>query len=173
LYNSLNTIDALIDYSPKEKVKAYVQNLAALYRYLIKAKDEDIVTLEEEIALVKNYIFLIETRFENSYLFSFKLTEVPKNKFLPTGALLTVIENVVKHNIAYEGKSIETEVKLVNNNLCISNTKSSIHKINGEALGTGLENLKKRYQLLSDKNFQLMETETHFSVHLPLLIVVS
>jgi len=51
LYNSLNTIDSLIDYSPKERVKEYIAHLAALYRYLIHTKDEDIAALSDEIAL--------------------------------------------------------------------------------------------------------------------------
>ena len=69
-------MDALVDYSPKEKIKEYISHLASLYRYLVHTKDEDIVTLEDEISLAKDYFYLIETRFENDY--SFEIIEQEK-----------------------------------------------------------------------------------------------
>lgn len=171
LYNSLNTIDALIDYSPKEKVKRYISHLASLYRHLIHTKDEDIVTLEDELELAKNYFYLIETRFENDYSFEIINKAVLKAKYLPNGALLTVLENVVKHNKALDGKAIRTVILIEKETVSITNTKAQqLTKI--ISLGTGIKNLSKRYELLSDYTIKVEETETIFTIELPLLKVL-
>tara|TARA_R110000744_G_scaffold9421_5_gene30173 strand:- start:9219 stop:10004 length:786 start_codon:yes stop_codon:yes gene_type:complete len=172
LYNSLNTIDALVDYSPKEKVKEYIAHLASLYRYLIHSKDEEIVTLEDEISLARNYFYLIETRFGNDYSFEIKEKEKPKANYLPNGALLTVLENVVKHNKALHGNTICTTISIRSDSVKIVNT---IHKneVGEESTGTGLISLNKRYELLSDKKIKIEETNQNFIIWLPLLNLVN
>ncbi len=171
LYNSLNTIDALVDYSSKQTIKKYISNLAALYRYLIDAKNEEIVSLEEELALIKNYFYVIETRFEGDYNFEI-VSHTPSNKkYIPNGALLSAIENVVKHNTADEGIIITTKIHIRQDNVTIINNRPSVlsHR---ETLGTGLKNLAKRYKLLANKTIVIKESEEAFVLELPLLHVI-
>ncbi|WP_282079166.1 sensor histidine kinase [Aquimarina algiphila] len=171
LYNSLNTIDALVDYSPKEKVKEYISNLACLYRYLIKTHEEDIVTLEDEILLIKNYIYLIETRFENDYRFNIIEESIVKDRYLPSGVLLTALENVVKHNQPQINTPIITTILVENKTVKITNTIAKSREVN-ESFGTGLKSLKKRYELLSDKMIDIKQSEKVFILKLPLLTIV-
>ncbi|WP_271784748.1 sensor histidine kinase [Aquimarina algiphila] len=171
LYNSLNTIDALVDYSPKEKVKEYISNLASLYRYLIKTHEEDIVTLEDEILLIKNYIYLIETRFENDYRFNIIEESIVKDRYLPSGVLLTALENVVKHNQPQINTPIITTILVENKTVKITNTIAKSREVN-ESFGTGLKSLKKRYELLSDKMIDIKQSEKVFILKLPLLTTV-
>ncbi|WP_282087224.1 sensor histidine kinase [Aquimarina algiphila] len=171
LYNSLNTIDALVDYSPKEKVKEYISSLASLYRYLIKTHEEDIVTLEDEILLIKNYIYLIETRFENDYRFNIIEESIVKDRYLPSGVLLTALENVVKHNQPQINTPIITTILVENKTVKITNTIAKSREVN-ESFGTGLKSLKKRYELLSDKMIDIKQSEKVFILKLPLLTIV-
>lgn len=171
LYNSLNTIDALVDYSSKEKVKEYISHLASLYRYLIHTKDEDIVTLDDEISLAKNYFYLIETRFENDYSFEIIKQENATGKYLPNGALLAVLENVVKHNKALDGNTIHTVIYISCDQVKVINTTHNNTETN--SMGTGLKNLNKRYQLLSDYEILIEETKQDFTITLPLLNLVN
>lgn len=173
LYNSLNTIDALIDYSPKEKVKEYISHLASLYRYLIHTKDEDIVPLDKELELAKNYFYLIETRFEGDYNFKIIKQEETLANYLPNGALLTVLENVVKHNTASNGNTIAARILIESNAVKISNTISKNIAMVEESMGTGLKNLCKRYELLSNQKVQIQEAENRYTVILPLLNIVN
>ncbi|UZO80137.1 histidine kinase [Aquimarina sp. ERC-38] len=172
LYNSLNTIDALIDYSPKEKVKEYIINLASLYQNLIKTNEDDIVTLEDEMVLAKNYIYLIETRFENDYTFHVAEKGPIKGVYLPSGVLLSALENVVKHNEPQNNVSIVTTIAIDHKTVTITNTISNPKVVN-ESLGTGLQSLKKRYELLSDKMIEINSSAMHFILVLPLLKVVN
>lgn len=172
LYNSLNTIDALVDYSSKDKIKEYISHLASLYRYLIHSKDEDVVTLDDEISLAKNYFYLIETRFENDYSFEIVEKEKPTTNYLPNGSLLAVLENVVKHNKALDGNTISVVIYISNDKVKVVNSKC-INEPELESLGTGLKSLNKRYQLLSDYKIQIEETEDDFTITLPLLNLVN
>jgi len=171
LYNSLNTIDALVDYSSKETIKEYISNLAALYRYLIQTKDEEVVSLKTELELIKNYFFLIETRFEGDYSFEIIEHSTYKNKYIPNGALLTSIENVVKHNTAENGVVVNTQIHIETEKIRIANNKSNAQTAK-DSFGTGLENLKKRYKLIADKTIEITENETEFVLELPMLTLI-
>ncbi|MFK7750323.1 MAG: sensor histidine kinase [Kordia sp.] len=167
LFNNLNTLDALID-SDTEKAKEYLNRLSLIYRYLIQTKDAEVMELNEEMNLAENYMFLIKTRFGNDYEFKVIKNVSLEEKFVPTGAIQTLLENVAKHNRAQHGKVIKAEVIIDEDWLTISNTKSMI-KTNNDSLGTGLKNLEYRYQLLSDQKPEITDTLNHFSVKIPII----
>ncbi|SEK45357.1 Histidine kinase [Aquimarina amphilecti] len=171
LYNNLNTIDALVDYSSKETIKKYISNLAALYRYLIHTKDEEVVLLEEELSLINKYFFLIETRFEGDYSFEILRNTSHKNKYILNGALLTSVENIIKHNAVDNEIIITTQIHIEKDKIRIENNKSNTDNIK-ESLGTGLRNLKKRHELLGDKTIEIIEDEQKFILEIPLLNVI-
>lgn len=167
LFNNLNTLDSLIDSNPK-KAKDYINRLSLIYRYLIQTKDAEVMELANEIEFSKNYIFLIQTRFGNDYDFSIEQNIAIKEKFIPTGAIQTLLENVVKHNKSDGSNPIKTTIQINKGWLIITNTKSNL-KTKNESFGTGLENLKARYQLLSDEKVQIANTETKFEVFIPII----
>ncbi|WP_108804263.1 histidine kinase [Aquimarina sp. Aq107] len=171
LYNNLNTIDALVDYSSKETIKKYISNLAALYRYLIHKKDEEVVLLEEELSLINKYFFLIETRFEGDYSFEILRNTSNKNNYILNGALLTSIENIIKHNTADNEIIIRTQIHIEKDKVKIENNKSNANN-SKESLGTGLKNLRKRHELLGDKTIKIIEDEQKFILEIPLLNVI-
>lgn len=165
LFNNLNTLDSLID-SDSDKAKEYINRLSLIYRYLIQTKDAEVMELEKEINFAENYIFLIETRFGSDYTFTIHKKTTIKDKFIPTGALQTLLENVVKHNKAGL-KNIETTIVIDDDWLSVKNNKQN--NPNKDSLGTGLQNLQTRYQLLSDKKVDIKDTNTQFLVSIPLI----
>lgn len=167
LFNNLNTLDSLIDNNP-EKAKEYINRLSLIYRYLIQTKDAEVMELANEIEFAKNYIFLIKTRFENDYEFKIEENISLDNKFIPTGALQALLENVVKHNKSQDKNTIKTSIYINDGWLIISNSKSKV-KSKQESFGTGLNNLKARYQLLSDEKVQINSTDTKFEVFIPII----
>lgn len=172
LFNNLNTVDALIDSDPA-KAKAYIARLSSLYRYLITTREDDIVTLTEELTMVKDYFYLIKTRFGDAYTFEIDEGYAFAKAYIPSGALQTVIENVVKHNKVMLGKPVRTTLKITKDAVILINTKSATATQTVESLGTGLKNLKERYELLVDKTIIITETTTHFEVNLPLVHLTS
>ena len=167
LFNNLNTLDSLIDSNP-EKAKEYINRLSLIYRYLIQTKDAEVMELSKEIELGENYMFLIKTRFGKDYEFTIEENISLSDKFIPTGAIQALLENVVKHNKSDGNTPIKTTIVVNNSWLIITNSKSGL-KTNSTSFGTGLENLKARYQLLSDKKTQINSTNTQFEVFIPII----
>jgi len=166
LFNNLNTLDSLIDINTN-KAKDYINRLSLIYRYLIQTKDSEVMELSKEIDFAKNYFFLIETRFEDDYIFSIEEKASVFNKFIPTGAIQTLIENVVKHN-KKQHSPIKTVIDIEKEYLSITNIKSNIASKN-ESFGTGLNNLKIRYKHLSDKEMIIINTENEFKISIPII----
>ncbi len=167
LFNNLNTLDSLIDSDP-EKAKEYVNRLSLIYRYLIHTKDAEVMELYKEVTFAENYIFLIKTRFGNDYDFKIVNNNLYEDKFIPTGAIQALLENVVKHNKVLSNETIKATILIEEDWLSVTNSKSN-SGTNPESLGTGLENLKSRYELLSDKQVQIMDTNTEYKISIPII----
>lgn len=167
LFNNLNTLDALID-SNAEKAKEYINRLSLIYRYLIQTKDAEVMELSEEMNLADNYMFLIQTRFGDDYSFHINKNIDFSNKFLPTGAIQALLENVVKHNKASGENKVHSSIDINENWLTVTNNKSKFAAPK-DSFGTGLINLKARYQLLSEETPQIEENETEYKISIPII----
>jgi two-component system LytT family sensor kinase len=172
LFNNLNTLDALFDSKPNV-AKKYIKHLSSIYRYLIKTKDEDIMSLEEELAFAKDYIFLINTKFGSDYRFIIEERDCLSNKYLPTGSVQALLENVIKHNIKEpNGKIIDVKIFSDNSNFTVTNIKTGFDT-NVDSLGTGLKNLKSRYKLLTDNEITITNTNNQYTVSIPIIEILN
>jgi LytS/YehU family sensor histidine kinase len=124
--------------------------------------------LSKEVDFAENYIFLIQTRFTKDYDFNIIKNTSLDNKFIPTGALQALLENVVKHNKSQNNVTVNSKILIDEDWLTIINKKANF-KQSSESLGTGLENLKSRYKLLSDQEVQIINTENEFKVSIPII----
>ena len=172
LFNNLNTIDALVDTKP-DLVKNYVRKLSSLYRYLIATKDTEIILLEEELKMAKDYFYLIKIRYGGAYQFKINIEEHNKKACLLTGSLLTLMENVIKHNQVINGKPILTALTVHKDRLILANTKSTISNTSSESFGTGLKNIEDRYHILLNRNIKIENTNSEFMVTLPLTEIIN
>ncbi|MDF1694212.1 MAG: histidine kinase [Saprospiraceae bacterium] len=170
LFNNLNSLDELIDVNPNE-AKRYVNKLALLYRHLINSKDKDVVTLEEEMAFAENYIYLLKQRYGDSFVFKVdKTSQSGKTHLVPPASLQLILENVVKHNIGSIENPLITQIQLSDSQIICTNQKRLKKKHMN--LGTGLENLKTRYNLLYDQNVIIYEDEEMYRISLPLIPLI-
>lgn len=64
LFNSLTTLSALIG-EDAERAEQFVDELAKVYRYLLRAGRQPMSSLEEELQFAQSYIFLLKNRFED------------------------------------------------------------------------------------------------------------
>lgn len=165
LFNNLNTIDALIDDQPGV-AKKYISHLASLYRYLTETVNQDVMLLEEELSFIRDYLFLIKVRYGEDYLFDIRVEQPTDHRFLPSGALQTALENVVKHN-AIDGLQIMTTILVAEETVTISNSKGGQGEVS--ASGTGLNNLATRYELLGAPNLEIENLQHQYTIRLPLL----
>jgi sensor histidine kinase YesM len=169
LFNNLNILGVLIQ-QDKAIAGEYLNRFASLYRYIIKHKDEDVVLLDDEWIFAQDYIFLIQQRFGNAYIFE-EFSTLPPSRFVPPGAIQTLIENIIKHNQGDKTQPLAITIEFTDQYCCIKN-KISPKLTSVESTKTGLKNLATRYKLLSDQKMIVRQTESNFEVQIPLLKTV-
>ena len=108
LFNTLNAGAQLAMLEDADKTEEYLQNVAAFFRYKIKGEDKE-TTLEQEIALVDNYIHILNVRFSGEIHFTKELEEECLTVPVPGMILQPVVENAVNYGI----RDIEREKHII------------------------------------------------------------
>ena len=176
LFNSLNAGAQLAMMEEADKTYQYVQNMAEFFRYNMR-KNNEIVTLGEEIELVDNYVYILNVRFAGEIHFEKKIDERFNKVQVPGMILQPIVENCVNYgirDIEWEGKII-LSVYGIEENICISIqdngigiSREKIDKImsgtlknehmSGSSNGIGLDNVINRLKLFfeSDDVFEIL-----------------
>lgn len=121
LFNTLNAGAQLAMMEGADRTYHYVQKVADFFRYNVK-KNNDTVTLAEEIALVDTYIYILNVRFSGDIHFRKKVDERLLGVQVPSMILQPLVENSVNYgirNIDWEGE-ILLSVYRINDTVCIS-----------------------------------------------------
>jgi signal transduction histidine kinase len=99
LFNTLNTISALIHDDPDGAEKA-VEKLAFIFRYTLKYSDRAMLPLREELSLIRTYLEIEQIRFGKRLGLRFDLDDTLLDLEIPAFVLQTIVENCIKHGIA-------------------------------------------------------------------------
>jgi hypothetical protein len=161
LFNTLNNLFAHTlrhsDYAPQIVVK-----LSALLRFMIYQSREEFIPLADEIQLLKNYIDLEKLRYGKELDFSLIITGNPGEKWIRPLLLLPLLENSFKHGMSQQldEKWIKLDIQIKEDSLLfnLSNSKSpgsTIPKVNRKLGGIGLENVRRRLELLYTEDYSL------------------
>ncbi|MDO4188248.1 MAG: histidine kinase [Lachnospiraceae bacterium] len=121
LFNTLNAGAQLAMMEGADRTYTYVQRVADFFRYNIK-KDQDEVTLREEIALVDTYVYILNVRFAGDIHYSKEIDESLLDVKIPGMTLQPIVENSVNYgirNIDWEGE-IKLKVYKQDDTVCIS-----------------------------------------------------
>ena len=106
LFNSLNAGAQLAMLEDAEKTCIFVEKMADFFRYNVKKGLED-ASLEEELAAVENYIYILNVRFAGEIHFTRQADEDIMDCRVPSMILQPLVENAVNHgirNIDWEGR---------------------------------------------------------------------
>ena len=166
LFNNLNVLDQLIE-EDKEKASGFLHDFSEIYRYVLKASERKLVSLEEEFHFAQHYFRLMQQKYGDAYRLQVS-GQFPTNAFLPPLSLQLLLENAIEHNIGTEKFPVEIELVFEEKSLQLSNTRKpkKLPKLDG---GRGLENLKAQYQLFGEANPSIEKTEEKFTIRLPYL----
>ena len=112
LFNTLNTISSLIREKP-ELAEKIVDSLASMFRKTLNLSDKNLLKLEEEIGLVKDYLTIEKARFGERLQIKWNIENGTENIEIPALCIQTLIENSIKHGISKEIKKgiIEISIK--------------------------------------------------------------
>ncbi|MGZ4090499.1 MAG: sensor histidine kinase, partial [Bacteroidia bacterium] len=99
MFNSMNSIRALIDEDP-DRAKTAVTKLSNILRTTLLLNKNKLIPLREEINLVKEYLDLEHIRYEERLSYNFKVAEDVMDVMIPPFIIQAQVENAVKHGIS-------------------------------------------------------------------------
>lgn len=167
LFNSLNVLDGLIKINP-EDASLFLQRLSEVYRYLTVQEERDIITLEEELTFIKSYIYLLEVRFKNALVVKVDINEEIQKLHIVPSSLQMALENATKHNEVSKSKPLTIHITTDENYLIIKN-KIQQKSSSSAPSGTGLENIRLRYEFLGNTIPEIRNDNVTFQLKLPLI----
>jgi signal transduction histidine kinase len=152
LFNSLNSLRALIDEDPPRAREA-VTRMANLLRYSLQSGQLETVTLDDELRTVEDYLALEQIRHENRLRVRWDLTEEARCRALPVPPMLlqTLVENAVKYGISprREGGELTISARCDGAALRIRVTNpGELAASAGASTGLGLRNAADRLKML-------------------------
>ena len=167
LFNSLNVLTSLIDEDP-EQAQNFTTALSKVYRYVLEQKNKDLVSVDEELQFARTYVKLLKMRFEDSIQFEMPETSgFPEGKIVPL-SLQLLLENAVKHNVVSSKRPLHIKVFEEGGKLIIQNNIQEKQVVK-KSSGVGLRNIRQRYQILSNREVSINQSEGQFMVSLPIL----
>ncbi len=167
LFNSLNVLTSLIEENP-ENAQKFTTSLSKVYRYVLEQKSKELVTVDEELNFARTYMSLLKMRFEDSIIFDIPdKASNPESKVVPL-ALQLLLENAVKHNMVTSSKPLHIKIYEDGDHLVVMNNLQP-KQIVKKSSGVGLENIKQRYKLLSERKVHINQREKDFAVAIPML----
>ena len=99
IFNSLNSIRALIDENPMRARNA-ITELSNILRSSMAADKFETVSFEKELNIVKDYLALENMRFEDRLNVQYEIDEDTLDQQVPPMMLQTLVENAIKHGIS-------------------------------------------------------------------------
>lgn len=169
--NTLNNIHALIDID-SEAAKDTVIELSKMMRYVLYDSEQDAISLEKEIQFLQHYIHLMRLRYSDTVEIKVDVPNAsPLGVKIPPLILIVFVENAFKHGVSYKNRSyihISIELNEAGDMVkCRVLNSRNPSKWNSQG-GIGLDNVRKRLDLLFPKRYQLdiENTPNQYSVEL-------
>ena len=170
LFNNLNVLSALI-MKDNNEANRFIEEFSKVYRYILSNHDKELVELKQELDFIKPYIFLLEKRFSEGLMIKIDIAEAYKNHYIIPASLQMLIENAIKHNVVSRGRPLMIDVHTNGNNTLVVSNNLQAKQTVDSSTGIGLQNIIKRYRLVSNAAVSIDKNDKQFTVALPLLTV--
>lgn len=159
--NTLNNIHVLVDVDQERAKKAIIE-LSGLMRHSLYNGSKGLTPLQNEIDFLRQYISLMQLRFDNRVSLKVDLPDAPSQDIvIPPLLYATFVENAFKHGISYQTPSyidISMVIDEVKKTIVFKCRNSRNHRtavMQDEYHGIGLDNVRKRLELQYGSNYSL------------------
>lgn len=170
--NTLNNIHALIDID-SEAAKSAVIDLSKMMRYVLYDSERERISLAADLQFMRNYIELMRIRYTDHVQITIDAPQtLPEKVAIPPLLLIVFVENAFKHGVSYNHPSyIHISLFYADEKLTaiISNSRIPASSSVPKQGGIGLENVRKRLDLIYGKNgysFDIQQEEKRYTVKL-------
>ena len=162
--NTLNNIFALVDIDP-EGAKNSLLQLSKMMRYALYESTGRTVPLLLELESVHHYLDLMRLRYTDNVRIDVELPDPLPEVVIPPLILVTFLENAFKHGISFSKPSfVHFKLEADGRNLIFRFTNSVGAATQEEKGGIGLDNVRKRLDLIYGKDYSLV-TESDEDVY--------
>ncbi|MBO9637799.1 MAG: histidine kinase [Siphonobacter aquaeclarae] len=175
LFNALNTLYASALQEQAETTAEGIQKLGDMMRFMLHDNARDLIHLSRELDYLREYIHLQRLRLPDTIDIQVTMPEEACPMQIPPLLLVPFVENAFKHGISLRQPSwvfvrLECRPEAV-----VFEVQNSLHAKQendpeSAASGIGLENVRKRLELLLPDRYELQihETRKEYSIHLEL-----
>jgi two-component system LytT family sensor kinase len=150
IFNAMNSIRALVDENPVKSKDAITQ-LSNILRNTLQMGKNKVISFDEEMSVVMDYLALELTRYEERLKTFVKLDPQSRDFSVPPLMIQTLVENAIKHGISQltYGGFVEITTKASSDFLYITIRNSGqLKESTEEDTGFGIKNTLQRLQLL-------------------------
>ncbi len=162
MFNSLNNIRGLM-LEDVTKARKMLTSLSETLRYALTQSSVNAIALEDELEIVEKYVDISKIQFEDRLKFSLRIDEASLHIQIPPMLIQMLVENAVKHGISNlkEGGRIFVSTEIQESTLLIKVINSGTLNQSTNSTQLGLQNIKKRLNLLYGENaaFSLKEVQ--------------
>ncbi|PKF76060.1 sensor histidine kinase [Chryseobacterium sp. PMSZPI] len=166
LFNSLNVLSSLI-YENQDQANKYTKALSQVYRQVLSVSKKPLNTLKEEMHFFRQYLFLMEIRFENGFKIDIAPIEEWEHHKLVAFSFQLLLENAFKHNISSAADPLLIYISVDENGVSFRN-KISLRNDITRGEGIGLSFLNTQYDRYH-KKLKIEEINDQFIVTIPFI----
>jgi two-component system LytT family sensor kinase len=152
LFNALNSIRALVQQEPAS-ARDMVTQLSEFLRHTLVSSPLDEIPLREEVDVLRRYLRIEETRFEDRLAVSIDVDEAAEDISVPGFILHPLVENAIKHGMRTSPRPLRVEIKAHADGdalrIEVANTgtldsSSDVSESETDGVGIGLSNVEER-----------------------------
>jgi len=171
LFNSLNSISSLTVSDP-QKARDMIVKLSEFMRYSLSGKNEQPVTLRQELENTRLYLDIEKVRFSEKLVYTEDICEACMDAVLPSMLLQPLFENAIKHGVYESTGQIVIKTTAVYEagkiTVTVFNTRDRGIINSKKGTGTGLSNISKRMELFygEEAYMNVSQEEESFTVRL-------
>ena len=153
--NTLNNIQSLI-YTDPDKATEAVSEFSKLMRIVLYEGEAPTIPLSHELDYLRHYLSLMRLRYPESVRIEDALPFDAGSAVVPPLLMASFVENAFKHGISYESPSfVRISLKMTQRRILFSCTNSLHPARQTEQHGLGMDNIRKRLDLLYGSDYAL------------------
>lgn len=168
LFNNLNVLSGMVIKDNPDANK-FIEEFSKVYRYVLNNQDKELVELQSELDFIHPYLFLLNKRFDQGLRVDINIPEHYKTWHVVPAALQMLIENAIKHNVVSKNKPLHIDIHANGDQTLVVKNNLQLRSMTEPSTRIGLQNIVKRYELISGRSVIIKKTDEVFEVTLPLL----
>ncbi len=168
LFNNLNVLSGMLIRDNPE-ANRFIEEFSKVYRYILSNQDKELVELRSELEFIQPYIFLMQKRFDKGLRVTLDIPPAYESWYVVPAALQMLIENAIKHNVVSKSRPLDIQIHANGNQTLVVKNTLQPRLAAEPSTRIGLENIRKRYELISGRTVSIKQTGDSFEVAIPLL----